>query len=153
MVNSVFFDEIINPTELKRQQRRWLEKASTQPVTVTFGENGLAIVNREVVKNLFAEKHYAELLVRYCQELAESKGKSTVFPWLESLDDEEKKQFHDEFLTTFMKATQDNNWTEMEYLLEDWKATAEAESNPEFVEAWKERGNPEDYVTLDDGKE
>ncbi len=153
MVNTVFSDEIINPTELKKNQRRWLDKARKQPVTIKFGDSGLAIVDRELIKNLYAEKHYAELLVKYCQEMAELKDNSTVFPWLSSLDNEEKKEFHDEFLTTFIKASQDNNWTELEYLLEDWKATAEAEQNPEFMEAWKNRGKPEDYITLDAGKE
>jgi len=153
MINTVFSDEIINPTELKKNQRHWLTKAQRQPVTVKFGDSGLAIVDRELMKNLYAEKKYAELVVKYCQERTEAKDKSTVFPWLNSLDDEEKKEFHDEFLTTFIKVSQDNNWTEMEYLLEDWKATAEAESNPEFMEAWKNRGNIEDYVTLDEPKE
>src|SRR5450759_1683224 len=87
MVTTVFSDEIINPTELKKNQRHWLDKALIQPVTVKFGDNGLAIVDREVMKNLYAEKHYAELLVKYCQETTAAKDKSEVFPWLNSLDD------------------------------------------------------------------
>ena len=149
MVTTVFSDEIINPTELKKNQRHWLDKARLQPVTVKFGDGSLAIVDRELMKNLYAEKHYAELLVKYCQEEAAAKDKSDVFPWLNSLDDEEKKEFHDEFLATFVKATQDNNWTEMGYLLEDWKATGEAEANPEVREALLAEENLEEYVTLE----
>ena len=149
MINTIFSDEIINPTELKKNQRHWLDKAQRHPVTVRFGDSGLAIVDRKLIKNLYAEKKYAELVVRYCQERAEAKDKNTVFPWLDSLDEQEKKEFHGEFLTNFIKATQDNNWIEMEYLLEDWKATAEAYQNPEFMEAVKNRGNPEDYITLE----
>ncbi len=149
MVNTIFSDEIINPTELKKNQRHWLDKARTKPVTVTFGDSGLAIINRELIKNLYAEKHYAELLARYCQELAKSKTGSDVFPWLEALPENDRREFHDEFLANFGKATRDNNWTEMQQLLEDWQATAEAYQNPELMEAWKNRGNPEDYVTLE----
>jgi hypothetical protein len=148
MVTTVFSDEIINPTELKKNQRHWLDKARNQPVTVKFGDGSLAIVDREVMR--YAEKHYAELLVKYCQEEAtSSSGKSVVFPWAESLPDKEKQEFRDEFFATFVKATQDNNWTEVEWLLEDWKATAEAYNNPELMEAWENRGKPENYTVLD----
>ncbi len=150
MITTVFSDEIINPTELKKNQRHWLDKARRQPITVKFGDSGLAIVDRELMKNLYAEKHYAELLVKYCQEMAVSPpGRSSVFPWTASLPDKEKQEFRDEFFATFAKATQDNNWAEVECLLEDWKATAEAYDNPELIEAWENRGKPENYTTLD----
>lgn len=149
MINTVFSDEIINPTELKKNQRRWLDKARKQPVTIKFGDSGLAIVDRELMKNLYSEKHYAELLVKYCQETGNSAtGKSSIFPWTTSLPDEDKQEFREEFFSTFVKATQTNNWTELEELLEDWKATAEAYDNPEFMEAVKNRGKPGDYITL-----
>ena len=50
MVTTVFSDEIINPTELKKNQRHWLDKAQRQPVTVKFGDSGLAIVDRELIR-------------------------------------------------------------------------------------------------------
>jgi hypothetical protein len=152
MVTTVFSDEIINPTELKKNQRHWLDKALKQPVSVKFGDTGLAIVDRELMKNLYTEKHYAELLVKYSQELALAKDKSEVFPWLNSLDAEEKKEFRDEFFEVFSRAVQTNEWLELKEVFEDWEATAEAESNPEFMEAWRNRGNPKDYITLDAGK-
>ena len=150
MVNTVFSDEIINPTELKKNQRRWLDKARKQPVTIKFGDSGLAIVDRELIKNLYAEKHYAELLIKYCQETGNSiTAKSSVFPWTASLPDEDKQEFRNEFFTAFVKAIQTNNSTELEELLEDWKATAEVWENPENVEALMTKEESEEYITLE----
>lgn len=153
MINTVFSDEIINPTELKKNQRYWLDKAQRQPVTVKFGDNGLAIVDRELMKNLYAEKKYAELLVKLCEEMKSSLVNITVLPWANSLPGEEKEKFIKDFLKNFFKAVQNNTWSEIEELLDDWKATAEAWENPEFVEAWGNREKLEDYYPLDARKD
>ena len=93
-------------------------------------------------------------MVKYCQETENStNARSLVFPWTTSLPDEDKREFREEFFSTFIKASQTNNWIKLEELLEDWKAMAKAYDNPEFMEAVRNGEKLEDYVTLEPPKE
>jgi hypothetical protein len=147
MVTTVFSDEIVNATQLRARQSHWLTMASRHPVTVTYGSSKLTILNREKIRNLYTQTHHLELFVKFCNEVM--KGiKSTVFPWLEYLDDEEKEQFHKEYIASIMTAIVVEHWDEVEILLEDWKATAETENNPNIMKALKTKVPKEEYVTI-----
>jgi hypothetical protein len=147
MVTTVFSDEIVNATQLRARQSYWLTMASKRPVTVTYGSNKLTILSREKIRNLYAQIHHLELFIKYCNEVMYG-TKSTAFPWTEYLDDEEKDQFRDEYINSIKKATVTEHWDEVEALLDDWKATAEAESNPDLMKALKSKVSKEEYVTI-----
>ena len=74
--------------------------------------------------------------------------KSTAFPWVEYLDDEEKEQFRNEYINSIREATITGHWDGVEDLIEDWKATAETESSPDLVKALKTKVPKEEYVTI-----
>lgn len=147
MATIVFSDEIVNPTQLRARQSHWLAMASRRPVTVTYGSSSLTILSREKIRNLYTQIHHLELFMKYYNEKIHGE-KSTVFPWVEYLDDEEKAQFHDEYFDNIMAAIVTGHWDEVEILLEDWKATAETESNPELVKALKAKVPKEEYVAI-----
>jgi len=147
MVSTVFSDFIVNATDLRRNQKLWLERAYDRPITVSYGRKQLAIMNREQVHKLYTFNYYAELVLKACQEFTKEK-KSDTFPWIEYLSEDEKMQFHSELLTRTMKSIITGDWAKLEYLIQDWKATAETAQNPEIAEQLQHRGTPEEYVTL-----
>jgi hypothetical protein len=147
MVTTVFSDEIVNATQLRARQSHWLTMASRRPVTVTYGSTKLTILNREKIRNLYAQIHHLELFIKYCNEIMYG-TKSEAFPWAEYLDGEEKDQFRNEYINSIMKATVTEHWDVVEDLLEDWKATAETGSNPDLVKALKTKVPKEEYVTI-----
>jgi len=147
MVSIVFSDVIVNATDLRQNQKCWLEKAYENPITVSYGRKQLAIMNREQIGKLYTQKYYSELVLKACEEFM--KGlKSDTFPWEEYLSDEEKIEFHNELLTCAMRSIFTGDWTQLEHAIEDWKATAETERSLEIVKALQDRGTPEQYVTL-----
>ncbi len=147
MVNTMFSDYIVNATELRKNQKQWLERAYNSPITISYGHKQLAIVNREQIGKLYTAKYYTELVLKACQEFVGG-VKSDTFPWVEYLSNEEKIQFHNELLVCIKKSIITDNWTQLDYLIQDWKATAETERNPEIVEMLQDKGSPEEYVTL-----
>lgn len=147
MVNTMFSDFIVSATDLRKNQKRWLERAYENPITISYGHKQLAIMNREQVGKLYTQKHYAELVLKACDEFVK-RQKSDTFPWVEYLSDDEKMQFHSELLTCVMKSIFTGDWTRLEELIQDWKATAETERNPEIVRMLQDKGTPEDYVTV-----
>jgi len=149
MAKIVFSDEIVNATELRRNQKLWLGKAHKEPVTVKYGRNTLTIINRDTVRKLYSQKHYTELVLKFYRELA-SGAKIDTFPWVQYLDEDERKEFHDELLSCVTDALVTDNWLAVEELLEDWKATAEAESKPEVARLLRARGTPGEYTTLEE---
>ena len=147
MTTTVFSDEIVNATELRAKQSHWLAMAAKRPVTVTYGTRKLTILSREKIRNLFIQAHYLELFTSYCNEIMKGM-RSSKFPWIEYLDSEERKQFHEEFVNSLMVAVVTDAWDEIETLLGDWRATAETESNPDVMKALKTKVPKEEYVTI-----
>lgn len=145
MASTFLSDLVISPTELRTRQKHWLDRATENVVTIVSGRKQFALVNREHISRLYAEKHYSELVIRYCQEL-DKKTKSNAFPWTEQLNDEEKLEFHNELLATIMDAISTNNWLPLEHLIEDWKATAQAISNPVLAKSLLAKEDPPKYV-------
>lgn len=149
MINTLFADEIVNATELRTNQKRWLETACTKPVTVSYGRKQLAIIDREHISKLYKTIYFLELVIKTCEEY-EKDQKNKVLPWLEFLSDENQANFHEELLNTALKATLSGDWDTVEELIQDWKATAEVESNPQLAKALLNEGNPSEYVKIDD---
>ena len=147
MVSTIFSDSIVSATDLRNNQKQWLERAYTEPITVSYGRKQLAIMNREKVGKLYASVYYYELVLKACQEIKE-KNKSDTLPWLDYLSENDKISFQSELLSTTLKAMVTGNWTQLEHLLEDWKATAEVESNPLLAKALLSEEDPSEYVKI-----
>ena len=148
MVNTIFSDEIVNATDLRTNQKRWLEAALTKPITVNYGRKQLALLDREKVSNLYQAIYYLELVIKTCEEYEREK-KSTVLPWVEYLSSENRGKFHNELLEVTINSILSNDWDAVEYLIQDWKATAEIESNPDLSKALLSEDNPAEYVKID----
>jgi len=149
MVSTIFSDVIVSPTELRRNQKLFLDGAYDKPITVKYGRKLLAILRREQVNHMIMVHYYADLIVRYCQEIHSGKRESIVFPWMDSLDDEERLEFLNELLGEFSNSSERNNWSSLAQLLDEWKATAEAKRNPEIIKLMQNIDSPREYVVLD----
>lgn len=147
MTSTVFSDFIVNASDLRNNQKQWLERAYNSPITVSYGRRQLAIMNREQVGRLYAANYYLELVTRACDEFMKE-NRSSTFPWVEYLSDDEKMQFHREILNRAIKSTLTGNWTQLENLIQDWKATAEVESSPELVKALMAKEDSSQYVEI-----
>ena len=147
MVTIAFSDEIVNSTELRNNQKFWLDVASRQPVTIAYGPHNLAILSRERIAKLFRQNHYLWLAIQICTDIS-AKRSSTELPWLNYLDEEDKHQFLDEFTGCIKKAMAKEDWEELDTLLDDWKATAETLHNSEAMKTLKTRGLKKEYVAL-----
>lgn len=148
MVSTVFSDFIVNATDLRNNQKQWLERAYVKPITVNYGRRQLAIINREQVGRLYAAQYYSELVLKACEEFKED-SRSTIFPWAEYLSYEGKAQFHSELLRRTIQCIITGDWNQVEYVIEDWKATAEVERNPKLVKALKSKEDSSQYVEIE----
>ena len=103
MVGTVFSDYIVNATDLRNNQKKWLERAYNEPITVNYGRKQLAIMNREKVGKLYASIYYSELVLKTCHEIKE-KNRSDTLPWVDYLSDDDKFKFQSELLSTTLEA-------------------------------------------------
>jgi hypothetical protein len=147
MVNIAFSDEIVNATELRNNQKHWLDLASRSPVTVAYGRHSLAIVNRERIARLLAQNHYLELAVKLYADINTRKS-SDILPWVEYLDESERREFLQEFISAVKRALTGDDWINLETLLDDWKATAETLHDKVAVRALTSRGRKDKYIAL-----
>ena len=147
MVTQVFDDEIVSASKFRNSQSYWFNVASKRPVTVTIGDNKVVVLSRERVRELFLSRHYLESVVKLCSEIEKGK-KGTIYPWLKHLSHEEVKQFQTEFLNNILMSLASDRWDNIEELLEDWKATAEAKQDKEFVEEFKKKVPKNKYIPL-----
>ena len=106
-------------------------------------------MRREQVRRLVIANHYFELVLNACKEFQKT-GESKTFPWVENLSQDDKLQFHMELLTVAQKSADTGDWAKFDYLIQDWKATAEVEGKPELAGELMIKGNPEEYVKLKD---
>ena len=148
VVETVFSDRVVNASDLRKNQKRWLEEALKRPVTVNYSRKQLAIMNRDQVRDLFIKVQFAELALAACQN-SDNGSILEKLPWLEHLSSEHKTQFRDELVNTFLKLSKTGKWDELEDLISDWKATAETEGDPEIVKALKDAETAKGYVSLD----
>ncbi len=154
MVKTVFSDEVVLATDLKKRQRYWFDRArKTGGVTIVQGKVAdLVLAPRQKVAETAQTAAYAVTAAQFLREviaLGRTPAESTVFPWLRDLDNEEQQEFLREFVDLFAHCSTSREWQPLEECLEDWQATAEAHRNPELMEAWRTRGRPEDYAPMD----
>lgn len=149
MVSTIFSDIIVSPTDLRKNQKHLLDGAYDKPITVKHGHKQLAILRREQVNHMIMVQYYADRIVRYCQEIHNKERKSVVFPWMDTLDDEEREEFLNELLVEFSNSIERRNWSRLAQVLDEWKATAEAKCNPEIIKLLQNRDSPREYVVLD----
>ena len=150
MADILLSDDVINTKELRDNLKFWLDKAEISPVSVRSGNKRLVLLNRQVARGMYLLNHYAPMVIRFCQEMAFSVNKSTIFPWIEHLNEEEIVEFRDELLVKLNSAACEDKWADFEEMLEDWKATAEVNSNPEVAEALLAEEDPSTYVRSKD---
>jgi hypothetical protein len=135
MAVTILSDEVINSTELRNNQRRWLEKAYISPISIMSGTKKLVLLNREHAKHMYSLIHYAEMIIRFCEERDSGKGgESDVFPWIKHLSVTAIGEFHKELFFVFQEAAHNKDWLAFEEMLNSWIATAEAMTNPEMAE-------------------
>lgn len=135
MVVTILSDDIINSTELRTNQKRWLEKAYVSPISIMNGTKKLVLLNREHAKHMYSQIHYAEMIIQFCRERdSGEKRESDVFPWVKHLSKKAIEEFHKELFFAFQEAAHSKNWLAFEEMLNSWIATAEAMTNPEMVE-------------------
>jgi hypothetical protein len=147
MVNIAFSDEIVNATELRNNQKHWLDMASRIPVTIAYGRHSLAIINRERIARLMAQNHYLEIAVKLYADNTAGKS-SDVLPWVEYLDENERREFLQEFINAIKLAIAGDDWDSLENLLDDWRATAETLQDKSAVRALTTRGRRDKYIAL-----
>lgn len=154
MIKTVFSDEVVLATDLKKRQRYWFDRArKTGGVTIVQGKVAdLVLAPRQKVAATAEAAAHATTAARFLREviaLKRAPAESTIFPWLRDLDDEEQQEFLREFVDLFARCSISGEWQPLEECLEDWQATAEAHRNPELLEAWRTRGRPEEYAPMD----
>lgn len=150
MVMTILSDDLINSTEFRNNQSRWLNKAYASPISIISGKKKLVLLNREYAKNMYQLNNYARLVAQFCRE--QHKGlikKSEAFPWIEHLEEKEIARFHIELLSTFVDALRNDNSSIMEDVLNDWKATAEVAGDSQLSRRLLEEGAASKYVPLD----
>ena len=149
MMNTVFSDNIVNLSELRKRQKHWFDIAYRNPITIPYKQENLTIMNRAEASKLFEQMQYTMLLIEYCNQIKHGE-KSYFFSWTESLNDEEKEEFFNELLECVTNCSAKQDWTDFRDLLKDWEATAEAAKNEEMQKVLKRRIPTEKYVALND---
>ena len=153
-MKTVFSDEVVQVTELKRNQRYWLDRArKTGGVTIVQGKLAdLVLAPRQAVAESAQAVHYARMMSQFFLETVRADRElkdSVVFTWFKDLDEEDRQEFYQELVETFAECMTTGRWNVFDELLEDWQATAEASRNQELLEAWRTRGRAEDYIPLE----
>ncbi len=148
MVGTILSDELINSTELRNNQKEWLDRAYISPVSIKSGRKRLVLLNRDEARDMYTLNHYAETIIQFCQEQFSGLGKSVIFPWVEYLTQEEIEEFKTELITTFVKAIRRRKWHIIEDIITDWAATAEVERNPQLSKLLKAKLEPSSYVEV-----
>jgi hypothetical protein len=127
-------DEVINSTELRNNQKKWLDKAYVSPITIISGDKKLVILNRDHARQVYSLAHYTEIIIHLYAQLA-------IY-----MSSEEEDEFHREFLTAYVKALESQDWSGVDELLEDWKATINVARNSKLAKALSEKEDPSSYV-------
>jgi hypothetical protein len=153
MRKTMFSDEVVLATDLKKRQRYWFDRAreSGGVTIVQGGVADLVLAPRQKVAEAAEAAVHARTAAQFLREvvtLGHPLADSTIFPWLGDLDAADRQEFVREFVDNLAHCATTNQWAPLEELLEDWQATAEAHRRPELMENWRTRGRPEDYEPM-----
>ena len=148
MVTTFLSDDFINSKELRSNQKHWLERAYSTPVSIRSGDKKLVLINREQARDVYLTNYYAQIVVGFCQERSIESKESRVFPWLKYLREGQAEQFHKQLLACFNEVIRTKDWLSIEELLDDWKATAEVAANPALSKELLAEEKPSEYAGL-----
>ncbi len=156
-MKTMFGDDVVQATELKRNQRHWLDRArQIGGVTIIQGRRAdLVLAPRRIVAENMETVQRVQLISQFLLEWihAETEGgnltNSIIFPWFADLDQAECQQFHTDLITVFARCVRQGDWTALDELLEDWQATAEANRTPDLRNTWEQRGHTKDYEPME----
>ena len=152
MRGTLFSDEVVLATDLKKRQRYWLEQARQTGVTFVQGNMAdLVLASRRKVAQAVEAAARGEQVAQFLREvlaLGRKPAESAVFPWLVDLDDQEGQQFLRGLVEAFARSSTTGSWAEFDELLDDWRATAKAHRLAELEEARQSRGKPKEYVPM-----
>ena len=154
MRGTLFGDEVVLATDLKKRQRYWLERArQTGWVTIVQGKAAdLVLASRRKVAQAVEAAARGEQTAQFLREvlvLGRKPAESGVLPWLADLDEQEGQKFLRELVEAFARSSTTGSWDEFDELLDDWRATAEAHRVTEIEQAWQSRRKPEEYVPME----
>lgn len=142
-----FNDEVIRSTQLLRNWGHWAKKASTIPVTIMYKNNAITLISRRRISELNKKLYYTSLIFNFCQGIIErSDDKNSSFPWVAYLSDALKEECTKELLNAYRKSDAKDDWTILQDAIDDWKATAEVESNPKLAKILMAKKAPSQYV-------
>jgi len=154
MKTKLFDDVIITSTDLKNNQKKWLDTALKTPVSITNRRGKqYVLINREQIHDLIQVKDYAEKIIKYCIELDKGIDSenfiSEVFPWTRFLIQEDRVSFKDDLVATFAASLRGNDWTELDDIITSWEATAEALTNKQFMEIVNSKAEQKEYIEVE----
>jgi len=145
-----FSDEIITSSELKRHWSQWIKKAHDHPVTIMYKNDPLALVSRKLINELSKQIYYTYLLVSFSQNYIENRtGRRSALSWAAYLSDRDRRDFFKELLSAYEESYAKDDWSIIQDVLDDWKATAEVERSPELSKALMAEEDPSKYVKLE----
>ena len=153
MEATLFSDEIISPTDLKNNQKKWFERALKSPVSITSCKGkSFVLMNREQVQETYATKEYAEKIILFFMEAKGNKSDvgftSVVFPWAKYLNNAERLEFLDDLMSIFTEIITTGDWVKLSEVKDSWEATAEALTNSRFMENVRQRDDKKAYSVL-----
>ena len=146
-----FSDDVINSTQLLRNWSKWAAQASQHPVTFLYKGDPLTIINRNHINRLEKKLFYTSLVFIFCQESMEGNMDSySSLPWAKYLNKPHRDELFYELLNAYKESDAKEDWNIIQTVLDDWKATAEVESNPALAGALLTEEDPSEYVEIKD---
>jgi hypothetical protein len=146
-----FQDEIISSTEFKNHQAGWLKIATERPITIVHKGNSIVLTNRLFIRELNNRLMYTYLVMSFYRKYRENQtGKDSALSWASYLRKNDREQFVEELIDAFEKSYETGNWDIIRETLDDWKATAEVESDATLSKALLAEEHPSKYVEVED---
>lgn len=144
-----YSDDIINVSQLKKNWARWVERAHDQPVTILYKDDPLTLISRKYISELTKKIFYTNLVVSFCQGYIEDKsGRGGALPWAAYLKSANRRIMLRELLSAYEESFAKDDWTIIQSVIDDWKATAEVESNPKLAKILTKEDDPSKYVKV-----
>jgi len=149
LTDIAFSDDVINSSQLKRHWKHWISQVYQHPITIVTKDEPLILIKRKDISELTRKMYYTYLVVSFCQRyIKERSGKGSALAWTEYLGTADMREFFKELLKAYEESYNKDDWSIIQDTLEDWKATAEVESNPELSKLLKAKLEPSSYVEV-----
>jgi len=144
-------DDIINVSELKKNWPLWGERARNKPVTILYKDDPLTLISRKYIGELTKKMYYTNLIVNFCQGYLEDKsGRRGALPWAAYLKSADRRIFLRELMSAYEESYAKDNLMIIQNVVDDWKATAEVESNPRLAKALMADEDSSQYIEIKD---